>query len=131
MYERIAFETAILKLEAASRSMPERRPETFEDYVPLQEDFASLLRERAEVSPAPLSAEERRIISPALLGLVAPPQTGRAVCAAIISSSWHPARSTKATFGSPTCFPRTKPVHQRQITATNLSGPFELITLTV
>ena len=40
--ERVEFETAILRLEAESRSRPERSPETFRDAIP---DFASLLRE--------------------------------------------------------------------------------------
>jgi hypothetical protein len=41
--ERVEFETAILKVEAESQSMPERHPETFADNdIP---DFASLLRE--------------------------------------------------------------------------------------
>ena len=46
--ERVEFETAILRVEAESRSRPERSPETFADYVPLRDaipDFASLLRE--------------------------------------------------------------------------------------
>jgi len=46
--ERVEFETAILKVEAESQSMPERHPETFADYIPLRDDipdFASLLRE--------------------------------------------------------------------------------------
>ena len=52
--ESIAFETAILKVEAESRS----RPEALADYVPLRDasdipDFASLLREPG--LPAPTS----------------------------------------------------------------------------
>ena len=43
--ERVEFETAILRLEAESQSMPEGHPETFADNdIP---DFASLLREPA------------------------------------------------------------------------------------
>jgi hypothetical protein len=54
--ERVEFETAILRVEAESRSRPERSPERFADYVPLRDDipdFASLLRE--PVLPAPSS----------------------------------------------------------------------------
>ena len=41
--ERVEFETAILRVEAESQSMPQRHPETFADNdIP---DFASLLRE--------------------------------------------------------------------------------------
>jgi hypothetical protein len=41
--ERVEFETAILRVEAESQSMPERHPETSADNdIP---DFASLLRE--------------------------------------------------------------------------------------
>ena len=40
--ERVEFETAILRVEAESRSRPERSPEAFRDAIP---DFASLLRE--------------------------------------------------------------------------------------
>jgi hypothetical protein len=41
--ERVEFETAILRVEAESRSRPERSPETFADND--ISDFASLLRE--------------------------------------------------------------------------------------
>lgn len=62
--QSIAFETAILRVEAESQSMPERRPETFADNannrVP---DFASLLR---EPTPAPSSNN-------ILLGVSPPP----------------------------------------------------------
>jgi hypothetical protein len=62
--QSIAFETAILRVEAKSQSMPERRPETFTDnadnHVP---DFASLLRE-------PTSAPSSDNI---LLGVSPPP----------------------------------------------------------
>ncbi len=53
--EQIAFETAILRLEAKARSIPERGSENFAtDYAPLTDtnetlDFASLLREPVEV----------------------------------------------------------------------------------
>jgi hypothetical protein len=48
--ERIAFEAAILRLEAEMRSLGEKSPEGFADHVPLQDandapDIASLLRE--------------------------------------------------------------------------------------
>ena len=46
--ERVEFETAILRLEAESRSRPERSPETFRDAIP---DFASLLREPVILPP--------------------------------------------------------------------------------
>jgi hypothetical protein len=54
MGEQVAFETAILRVEAESRS--ESSPEMSADYVPLRDandipDFASLLRE--PVLPAP------------------------------------------------------------------------------
>lgn len=87
MGERVAFEMAILKVEAESLSMRERSPETFADYVPLHAndkieipsgtvhelygdkkpddgkngwvpDLASLLREAAEAPPAPAQVEE-------------------------------------------------------------------------
>jgi hypothetical protein len=65
MSERVAFETAILRVEAESRS--ERSPETFADYVPLRDandipDFASLLREPA--LPAPSSNNVCRGVAP-------------------------------------------------------------------
>ena len=43
--ERVEFETAILRVEAESQSMPERHPETFADNDNDIPDFASLLRE--------------------------------------------------------------------------------------
>jgi hypothetical protein len=65
MGERVAFETAILRVEAESRS--ERSPETFADYVPLRDandvpDFASLLRE--PVLPTPGSNNISLGVSP-------------------------------------------------------------------
>jgi hypothetical protein len=65
MGEQVAFETAILRVEAESRS--ERSLETFADHVPLRDandipDFASLLRE--PVLPAPSSNNIRLGVSP-------------------------------------------------------------------
>ena len=65
MGEQVALETAILRVEAESRSA--RSPETFADYVPLRDandipDFASLLRE--PVLPAPGSNNIRLGVSP-------------------------------------------------------------------
>jgi hypothetical protein len=75
--ESIAFEMAILRVEAESLSMPERRPETFADYVPLPDandiaDFASLLREPVEVGPAPAQAKKSAPIRSSLWKEVAP-----------------------------------------------------------
>jgi hypothetical protein len=65
MGEQVAFEAAILRVEAESRS--ERSSETFADHVPLSDandmlDFASLLRE--PVLPTPSSNNIRLGVSP-------------------------------------------------------------------
>jgi hypothetical protein len=59
--ERVEFETAILRVEAESQSMPETQPERFADNN-IPDDFASLLRE--PVSPAPDSNNSLRVSPP-------------------------------------------------------------------
>jgi hypothetical protein len=54
--EQIALQAAILKIEAESRSMPARCPETFAKYIPTRDgndilDFASLLRAPPSTAP--------------------------------------------------------------------------------
>ena len=63
--ERVEFETAILRVEAESQSMPERHPEAFADNdIP---DFVSLLRE--PTLPAP-DANYSLGVSPPLSHLI-------------------------------------------------------------
>ncbi len=69
--EQIAFESAILKLEAKAQSIPEREFGTFADYAQLHDannppDFASLLREPVEAPTEPTAVwPAASIISPA------------------------------------------------------------------
>jgi hypothetical protein len=58
--QSIALETAILRVEAESQSMPERHPETFADDD--ISDFASLLRE--PTLPAPRSSNSLGVSPP-------------------------------------------------------------------